>query len=131
MPVILCLDPGTAHTGLAISQEGILATPVATIFEKDIDRLVGKLIPYLTRFSPDRLVIGVPEYGPIVNFSRDLSERINKIFPGEIIFYQEDLSSGAARKTMKELRKTLVKRKKEEHQTAAALILQDYLDSLQ
>ncbi len=130
MPIILCLDPGTAHTGLAISQEGILATPVGTIYEKDLDRLVGKLIPYLAQFSPDKIVIGVPEYGPIVAFARDLSQKLHGVYAGEIIFYQEDLSSGIARKTMKDLKKTLVKRKREEHQTAAALILQDYLDSL-
>lgn len=130
MPIILCLDPGTAHTGIAISQEGILATPVGTIYEKDLSNLVGKLIPYIARFSPDKIIIGVPEYGPIVAFVRDLSEKIHDVYAGEIHLFQEDLSSGMARKTMKELKKTLVKRKREEHQTAAALILQDYLDSL-
>jgi len=128
--MILCLDPGTAHTGLAISQEGILATPVATIYEKELDQLVTKLLPFLNQYHPDKIVIGVPEYGPIVNFSRDLSQKIYDIFPKEIIFYREDLSSHTARKTMKEQGKTLIRRKKEEHQTAAALILQDYLDSL-
>ncbi len=128
--IILCLDPGTAHTGLAISEEGILATPLATIYEKDLGELVKKLTPYLTKYHPDKIVIGVPEYGPIVNFARDLSEKIYNVYPKEILFYQEDLSSTSARKTMKEQGKTLVKRKKEEHQTAAALILQDYLDSL-
>lgn len=130
MSTILCLDPGTAHTGLAVSQEGILATPVCTIYEKEINKLVGKLLPYLHKYNPDKIVIGVPEYGPIVNFSRDLSQKIYDIFPKEMIFYREDLSSHTARNVMKEQGKTLVRRKKEEHQTAAALILQDYLDSL-
>lgn len=130
MPTILCLDPGTAHTGLAISQEGILATPLATIYEKDLELLTGKLRLFLERFHPDIIVIGIPEFGPVVNFAKDLGDRLKMDFSGEIIFHQEDLSSGAARHTMKELKKTLVKRKKEEHQTAAALILQDFLDSL-
>ena len=130
MPIILCLDPGTAHTGLAISHEGILATPLATIYEKDPELLVEKLRLFLDRFHPDRLVIGIPEFGLVVNFATDLGDRLKKVFSGELVFHREDLSSGAARQTLKDLRKTLIKRKKEEHQTAAALILQDYLDSL-
>ncbi|HBC44890.1 MAG: hypothetical protein UX08_C0007G0083 [Candidatus Collierbacteria bacterium GW2011_GWB1_45_35] len=129
MPIILCLDPGTSHTGLAISEEGILATPVATIYEKELDQLVTKLLPFLNRYHPDKIVIGVPEYGPIVKFATDLSEKIYTVFPKEIVFFREDLSSHTARNVMKEQGKTLTKRKKEEHQTAAALILQDYLDS--
>ena len=130
MPIILCLDPGTSHTGLAISQEGILATPLATIYEKDLELLIAKLKLFLERFHPDIIVIGVPEFGHIVSLSISLSEKLHDIFSGEIIFHREDLSSGAARHTMKELKKTLAKRKREEHQTAAALILQDFLDSL-
>ncbi len=130
MPTILCLDPGTAHTGIAISEEGILATPVATIYEKDLDQLVVKIKPYLLKHNPDYIIIGIPEYGPIVKLATDLSEKIYAVYPKEIIFFREDLSSHTARNVMKTQGKTLAKRKKEEHQTAAALILQDYLDSL-
>ncbi len=130
MPITLCLDPGTAHTGLAISEEGILATPLTTIFEKNLDKLVGLLSPFISRYHPDTIIIGQPEYGPLVRFSEDLADRLKKVFAGEIVLYKEDLSSTAARKTMKEQGKTLTKRRKEEHQTAAALILQDYLDSI-
>ncbi|HCQ30756.1 TPA: Holliday junction resolvase RuvX [Candidatus Collierbacteria bacterium] len=130
MPTILCLDPGTAHTGIAISEEGILATPVATVYEKDLDQLITKIMPYLIKYNPDKIVIGVPEYGPIVKLATDLSEKIYAVFPKEIIIFREDLSSHTARNVMKAQGKTILRRKKEEHQTAAALILQDYLDSL-
>ena len=130
MSIFLCLDPGTAHTGIAISEEGILATPVATIYEKDLDQLVVKLTPYLIKYNPDKIIIGVPEYGPIIKFATDLSEKIHTSFPKEISLFREDLSSHTARNVMKAQGKTLLRRKKEEHQTAAALILQDYLDSL-
>lgn len=128
--ITLCLDPGTAHTGLAISQEGILVTPVGTVYERDLDRLIGKLIPLLARYSPDKIVIGVPEYGPMIALARDLSQKLHDVYAGEILFFPEAHSSDAARQTMKDQQKTLAKRKREEHQTAAALILQDYLDSL-
>lgn len=130
MPTILCLDLGTAHTGIAVSEEGILATPVATVYEKNSDQLVGRLVPFIAQFDPDTIVIGIPEYGPLRTFANEVGEKINKIFSGKIVFFKEDLSSSAARNTMKQTGKTLAKRKREEHQTAAALILQDYLDSL-
>lgn len=130
MSVTLCIDPGMAHTGLAISYEGELANPLSTIFEKDVDRLVGRLIPFLVKHGPDTVIIGVPEHGPLVNFAKVLGEKLKKVYLGDIIFFSESLSSSDARRAMKEAHKTLFERKKQEHQTAAALILQSYLESL-
>jgi putative transcription antitermination factor YqgF len=130
MPTILCLDVGTAHTGLAISHEGILAEPLATIFESKLDKLIGKLLPFIAKTHPDTLVIGVPEHGPLVAYAGKVKTELEKIFSGEIVLFSEDLSSRSARSLLKETGKTLVRRKKGEHQTAAAIILEDYLDSL-
>lgn len=126
----LCLDFGTAHTGLAISEEGQLATPLATIFEKDLDSLVGKLTPYLARTNPDTLVIGTPSHGLLVDYGKLLAEKIKNIYNGEIIFYNEDLSSKKAQKTLQIKKRSQKEIKQVEHQTAAAHILQDYLDNL-
>ena len=126
----LCLDLGTAHTGLAVSEEGILATPLATIFEKDIDSLVGKLTPYLARTNPDKLVIGTPSHGLLVDYGKLLGQKIKDIYGGEIIFYNEDLSSKKAQSTLDRSKKSHQQKKQIEHQTAAAHILQDYLDSI-
>ena len=130
MPIILCLDPGTAHTGIAVSYEGELANPLDTIYEKDLDKLVVGLLPFIVRFNPDKVILGTPEHGPLKSFAQDLGGRLKKVFSGEIIYFEEDLSSRKARHQMKEVGKTLVKRKQLEHQTAAAVILQEYLDSL-
>ncbi len=126
----LCLDLGTAHTGLSVSEEGILATPLATIFEKDLDLLVGKLTPYLAQTNPDTLVIGVPNHGPLVNYGKELEKKLVNFFSGEIVFYNEDLSSKKAQKTLENSSKSHHQKKQIEHQTAAAHILQDYLDSI-
>lgn len=129
--VYMSLDLGTAHTGLAISEEGILVTPIATIFERNLDALVGRLTPFLARYSPDKLVVGIPEHGPLVQYGQDLAVKLKDIFPGEIVFFSEDLTSQKARKLMSESHKTLSKKKQQEHQTAAAIILQEYLDNLE
>ena len=126
----LCLDLGTAHTGLALSEEGILATPLATIFEKDIDSLVGKLTPYLAQTNPDRLIIGTPSHGLLVDYGKLLEQKIKNIYDGKIIFYNEDLSSKKAQSTLSNSKKSHKQKKQIEHQTAAAHILQDYLDNL-
>lgn len=130
MPVILALDLGTAHTGIAISQEGILATPLSTIFERDLDTLVGRLVPVIAQYDPDQIVLGVPSHGILIEYGRQLSEKLKDIYSGEIIFFSEDLSSRKAKAVMKEVGKTLIKKKQQEHQTAAAVILQEYLDSI-
>ena len=130
MPTILALDLGTAHTGIAISHEGILATPLTTIFERDLDTLVGRLVPLIVQYNPDQIVLGLPSHGILVEYSQQLSDKLEAVYSGEIVFFSEDLSSRKAKAVMKEVGKTLVKKKQQEHQTAAAVILQEYLDSL-
>ena len=130
MPIILCLDLGTAHTGLAISHEGILAEPLTTIFESQKEKLIGKLIPIVGQNHPDTIVIGTPNHGPLVKEALDLKMELEKIFSGKIVLFPEDFSSRSAKSLLKDTGKTLSKRKTVEHQTAAAIILEDYLDSL-
>jgi len=130
MSVTLCLDLGTAHTGIAISHEGILAEPLATIYESKLNKLIEKLISFISENHPDTIVIGIPNHGPLVEYANNLKKEIQNNFSGEVVLFSEDLSSRSARSLLKETGKTLVRRKHDEHQTAAAIILEDYLDSL-
>lgn len=130
MSVILCLDLGTAHTGLAISYEGILAEPLATIFETKKEKLLGKLLLFIAKTNPDIIVIGIPHHGPLVEKAQDFQKELATVFSGEIILFPEDLSSRSAKSILKDTGKILSKRIAAEHQTAAAIILEDYLDSL-
>lgn len=129
MKSILCLDLGTAHTGIAISREGILAEPLATIFESKKEKLLGKLLPFIAKNDPETIVIGVPNHGPLVQAASELKTELEKIFSGEVVLFSEDLSSRSARSLLKETGKTLLRRKKSEHQTAAAIILEDFLEN--
>lgn len=130
MQTILCLDVGTAHTGLAISHEGILAEPLATIYESKKEKLLEKLLPFISDHHPDTIVIGTPSHGPLVEYTTDIKKELEKVFAGEIVLFSEDLSSRSARSLLKETGKTLMRRKQSEHQTAAAIILEDFLDSI-
>lgn len=126
----ICLDLGTVHTGIAISHEGLLAEPLTTVFESKRGDLLGKLLPIIARYDPDKIIIGIPDRGPLVKEAVTLKTEIEKIFSGEVILFPEDYSSRSAKKVLKEVGKNLEKRKSAEHQTAAALILQDYLDNI-
>jgi len=130
MSVILCLDVGTAHTGIAISREGILVEPLTTIFESKIDKLIGKLIPIIVKNHPDTIVIGVPDHGPMLSYSNEVKKALEKVFFGEVVLFPEDLTSRMAKNLLKKSGKTLTKRKQSEHQTASAIILEEYLDSI-
>lgn len=130
MRTILCLDLGVAHTGIAISHEGILSEPLATIFESNKEKLLGKLLPFIAKNDPDIIVIGVPHHGPLVTLANDFKEKLSRVFLGEIVLFPEDLSSRSAKSLLKNTGKNLERRKRDEHQTAAALILEDYLESI-
>lgn len=129
MKSILCLDLGNAHTGIAISREGILAEPLTTIFEVNKEKLLGKLLPFIAKNDPDTIVIGIPNHGPLVKEAENLKNKIEQIFSGKVFLFPEDLSSRSARSLLKETGKTLLRRKQSEHQTAAAIILEDFLDN--
>lgn len=129
MEITLCLDLGVVHTGVAISHEGMLAEPLTTIFESKKVDLLGKLLPIIAKHNPVKIIIGIPDHGPLVKEAAALKTEIEKIFSGEVILFPEDYSSRSAKKVLKEVGKNLEKRRSAEHQTAAALILQDYLDS--
>jgi len=130
MTTILCLDLGTAHTGIAISREGILAEPLTTIFESNKSKLLGKLLPIISQNNPGTIVIGFPNHGPLVEHVNNLKKELEKVFSGKIVLFPEDFSSRSAKTLLKETGKTLSKRKAAEHQTAAAIILEDYIDAL-
>lgn len=127
---ILCLDPGTRHTGIAISSDSLLAEPLQTIYEKNLDLLIHKISPLITKYKPQLVVIGQPDHGPLVGYAQDVKNKLSLIYSGEIVLFDENLSSKTARSKMREAGKKSHEIKQREHQTAAAIILQDYLDSL-
>ncbi len=128
MKSVVCLDPGAAHTGIAISREGILAEPLCTIFERDFSSLVGKLIPIINKHNPCVIVIGVPESGSTVRLAESLRDRLQSFFSGEVVLFEESISSKEARQILFQIEKSTRERKQREHMTAAAVILQRYLD---
>lgn len=125
--IYLCLDPGLAQIGVAISYEGKLAQPLTTF---PAHQLVDHIKTAIDEHHPDVIVIGEPDSGPIKELSAVLHDEIKRVFSGIVVLHPEDLSSQEAVKKMVEAGLPKHKREAEEHAAAATLILQDYLDSL-
>lgn len=117
----LCLDPGLKHTGMAISTDGILAQPITTINAETIDSLISKLESTISKYKPDIIIVGQPNSGVMVSFADNLQVELSKRHSPKVILYPEDLSS----KISDRIKKT----PNTKHHLAAAVILQDYLDS--
>ncbi len=125
---ILGIDFGLRNIGLAFSR-GFLAESFATLKVKSSLEAVNKIRRIIEEEKIKRVVIGISERKMAQKtkvFARDLKKLVNL----PIVFCDETLTSKEARKKMYQAGKAKRKRKIQEHQVAACLILQEYLDTL-
>jgi len=130
MATYLCIDPGLSHTGVAISDLTYLVEPLITIHAKNLDKIVARLLLIIQQQNPDQIIIGQPPFGPIYSLAQDLADVIGHHFQGQIHLFSEDLSSKMAVKKLVQSGGSKQKRKDKQHAAAAAVILQNFLDSL-
>ena len=124
--IYLALDLGLSKIGVAISHEGKLAQPLTTI---EAHNLINQIKPLIEKYHPDELIIGEPNSGLVRDLATALKDEISHFFTGKIILHPEDLSSQGAAKKMVEGGMPKHRRQEGNHAAAAALILQDYLDT--
>lgn len=126
--MILGIDLGEKTTGLAISDSNI-ATPYKTITHQNQKSAVSQVIAICSKEGIDTVVLGFVE-GKIKKLFTDFESALKEIKPDlKVILWDETLTSGQARQTMIKLQVPKFKRRQKEHEVAAALILQSYLDS--
>ncbi len=125
--MILGIDLGKKTTGLAIS-EGNLASPYTTIHAKNTNVALNLLIQIIEKEQVDTIVLGYVE-GKIKPFLENFAKKLKDAKPNlEIILWDETLTSRQATETMIKLGVAKKKRASKQHEVAAALILQSYLD---
>ena len=124
--IYLSLDPGIENTGVAISFEGTLVEPLTTLGPRD---LVKNILRIIKEQNAQALVIGEPESGHAKDLALILAEELKNHFTGQIHLHPEDLSSKKAIKKMIEAGTPMMKRRNLSHAAAAAIILEDYLES--
>lgn len=125
----LGIDFGLSNVGFAISEEGILAQPFSQFHYKKESDLIAKILEICKTQQIDRIVMGIPD-GKIELIINDFIKQLKKNTNIPIVLEDETLSSYQARKILLNSKAPLKKRRNKEHQTAAAVILQNYLDNL-
>ena len=125
---ILGIDYGTKNIGLSFSQ-GYLAEPLKTIKTSVPAVILLEIKKIIKRKKIQKIIIGLPE-GSIEEKVKEFSQMLKNISKVPVILWDETLSSFEAKKKMSQLGKHWRKRKQKEHEVAACLILQEYLDCL-
>lgn len=126
--MILAIDLGEKTTGLAISDSSI-ATPYKTITHKNTEEALIKIKSVIEYENVDTVVLGFVE-GKIKPMFEAFATNLQITMPNiKIVMWDETLTSLQARQTLIKLQVPKLKRAAKEHEVAASLILQSYLDS--
>lgn len=120
----LGIDWGLKKIGLAVS-EGEIATPLKTLQVNGLEDAITKVVGCIEDEIADLIVLGQPEgeMGEIV-------KKVSKLLKDEgfeVVLVDETLSTQTAKSLMIEMGLSK-KDRKEDNATAAAIILQRYLD---
>lgn len=134
---ILGIDYGDARVGIAVSDPLMLtAQGIKTLPNKVFDKMLESLDEIYNEYKPEKIVLGFPKNmdgsvgfrGDItLEFKKTLEEKYPK---SEIILYDERLSTVMADRFLSATNTHGSGRKKVIDTVSAAVILQNYLDSI-
>lgn len=130
---ILGIDYGDARVGVAVSDLlGMTAQGVKTIKNTGIKRLLSELSEVLSEYKPEKIVIGLPKnmdgsVGFRAEATYKFAEKLKTVYDGEIVFWDERLSSLGAKRYLNETNTRGQKRKNILDTVAACIILEGYL----
>lgn len=132
--IIMAIDLGEVRTGLAVCDKNeILASPLCTITEKNLNKLSNKIIEKISETNSELIILGLPlnmngSYGQsahkIIKFKEILSKKINI----NIILWDERRTTVSAISYLNELDIRNKKRKSIIDSLSASIILENYLN---
>jgi len=133
---ILALDHGTKRIGLAISDElGMIAQPLTFLPAEPFADFLKQLKEILRDKQVEQILVGMPRnmdgsYGPAAQSAQEFVLVLKEALTIPIKTWDERLTSAQANRFLIEAGMRRDKRKTKVDQTAAAILLQSYLDSL-
>ena len=133
---ILGLDHGTKRIGVAISDElKMIAQPVQFIPAEPFAEFLARLKELLREKEVELIIVGMPRnmdgsYGPAALKVQDFVAALRNALTVPIQTWDERLTSVQANRFLLEGNVRRSKRKEKVDQTAAAILLQSYLDSI-
>lgn len=133
---ILALDHGTKRVGVAVSDElKMIAQPLEFIPAEPFDGVLARLKDILREKEVELILVGMPRnmdgsYGPAALKAQEFVAALGAKFAVPIKTWDERLTTMQAQKFLISAGVRRDQRKEKVDQTAAAIFLQSYLDSL-
>ncbi len=134
---ILCLDYGKARIGCAMSDSlGILASPYATVHEKNFRIQLEKINDIISEEKPDKILMGLPKNmdgteGESAQLAREFAEKLSNLSGLPYEFIDERLSTVEAHRILNDVDMSGSRKRRNVVDTVSAVILlQAYLDKL-
>jgi putative Holliday junction resolvase len=122
----LAIDYGLRHLGLAVNFDS-LAEPMAQIDYRREEEAVKRLAQICLKEQIEGIVVGLSE-GKMADRTRSFAKRLSAETGLDVEFEDETLTSQEAKRRLIEAGAGRTKRSKKDHQAAAALVLQAFLD---
>jgi len=132
---VLALDHGAKRMGLAISDElGMIAQPLGHIPAEPFAQFLARLKEIIRDKEVELLLVGMPRnldgsYGPAALKVQEFVAVLKETIGIPIQTWDERLTSAQANRFLIQAGARRDKRKEKVDQTAAAILLQSYLDA--
>lgn len=132
--IVMAIDYGDAHTGIAISDPtGFLTGTTTTIHSRKADVVLDELAKLVQSHRVEELVMGFPRNmdgteGPRAQLYRNFANRVTQITGLTPVLWDERRTTVDAHRILFESGKNAKKRKQTVDAVAASLILEGYLD---
>ncbi len=133
---LLAIDHGTKRMGIAGSDAlGMMAHPLECIPAEPLEAFLKRLKEILAERQTEQIVVGMPRnmdgsIGPQALKVEDFVAVLKKAVAMPIVTWDERLTSVAAKDRLREAGVNAREAKKKVDASAAAILLQDYMDSL-
>ncbi len=130
---ILGIDYGDARVGVAVTDPlGITAQGVRTVKNTGKKKLMSELSEIINQYHPEKIVIGMPKNmdgtsGFRADATYKFADLLKTVYGGEIVFYDERLSTMGAARFLNETNTRGQKRKNVLDTISACIILEDYM----
>jgi putative Holliday junction resolvase len=133
---VLALDHGTVRVGVAVSDElKMFASPLEFIPADPPAGMTERLHQLIREKEVELIVIGMPRnmdgsYGPAAQKVREFVEQLRSAVTVPLVTWDERLSSVQAQRMLRQAGHKAKQQKGKVDASAAAILLQSYLDSL-
>jgi putative Holliday junction resolvase len=134
---ILALDHGTKRIGVAVSDElKMIAQPLEYIPAEPFAGFLDRLKEILREKEVELILVGMPRnmdgsYGPAAAAVRDFVDQLRNLVTVPLVTWDERLSTVQAQRLLRQAGHKAKQQKGRVDASAAAILLQSYLDSLQ